>query len=372
MGHPAARESGGYGYFDASGGYHPFDTLGEAVNDGSVRIRLVEDSSMELPTPGGIEAALAGIRPHVPETPLVRSELLSRAFAADLWLKFETVTPVASFKLRGALNAMLRARERSGASRFVTSSTGNHGQGVAYAARLLGLSAEVFMPADGNPVKAAAIRAFGARLHLVGRDNNEAKEAATAHAERKGAHFVDDGESLDVMEGAGTVGLEVARAQEGLDAVYVPVGDAPLITGTGCALKSVQPRVRVVGVQSEGAPALARSFRSGEHRECEVDTLADGLATRFPARRALAGIRTFADDVLEVPDKEMLGAMHTLLESAHVLVELAGAAALAGAWRERERLEGKRVVLILSGANATISLVRRALETEPLVSLPGS
>ena len=327
---------------------------------------------MELPTLGGIEAALADIRPHLPETPLVRSELLSRAFAADVWLKLETVTPLASFKLRGALNDVVRARRRSGAQRFVTASTGNHGQGVAYAARLLGLSAEVFLPAAGNPVKAAAIRAFGANLYLVGRDNSEAKEAARAHAERKGAHFVDDGESLDVMEGAGTVGLEVARAQAELDAVYVPVGDAPLITGTGCALKSVQPEVRVIGVQSSGAPALARSFRSGEHHECEVNTLADGLATRFPARRALAGIRTFADDVLEVPDEEMLGAMHTLLESAHVLVELAGAAALAGAWRERSRLAGKRVVLILSGANATTSLIRKALDVEPLIPLPAS
>ncbi len=327
---------------------------------------------MELPTLGGIEAALADIRPHLPETPLVRSELLSRAFAADIWLKFETVTPVASFKLRGAMTDILRARARSGASRFVTSSTGNHGQGVAYAARLLGLSAEVFMPADGNPVKAAAIRAFGARLHMVGRDNNEAKEAARAHAEREGAHFVDDGESLDVMEGAGTVGLEIARAKEGLDAVYVPVGDAPLITGTGCGLKSVQRQVRVIGVQSAGAPALARSFRTGEHRECEVDTLADGLATRFPARRALVGIRTFADDVLEVPDEEMLAAMHSLLESAHVLVELAGAAALAGAWRERAQLEGKRVVLILSGANATIAHLRQALDRPPLFPLPAA
>ncbi len=325
---------------------------------------------MELPTPAGIESALANIRPHLPETPLVRSELLSRAFAADLWLKVETATPVASFKLRGALNAMVRARERSGASRFVTSSTGNHGQGVAYAARILGVSAEVFLPAAANPVKAAAIRAFGAHLHLVGRDNNEGKEAAQAHAEATGAYFVDDGESLDVMEGAGTVGLEVARAKEGLDAVFVPVGDAPLITGCGCALKAVQPGVEVIGVQSSGAPAVARSFRSGEREECEVDTLADGLATRFPARRALAGARTFADAVLEVPDEEMLGAMHTLLESGHVLVELAGAAALAGAWRERGRLAGKRVVLILSGANATTALIRRALDTPPLIALP--
>ena len=327
---------------------------------------------MELPTLGGIEAALADIRPHLPETPLVRSELLSVAFAADVWLKLETASPVASFKLRGALSDVVRARRRSGASLFVTSSTGNHGQGVAYAARLLGLSAEVFLPAAANPVKEAAIRAFGARLHLVGRDSNEAKEAARAHAEREGAHFVDDGESLNVMEGAGTVGLEVARAQEGLDVVFVPVGDAPLITGTGCALKAVQPNVRVIGVQSSGAPALARSFRSGEHHVCEVNTLADGLATRFPARRAFAGIRTFADDVLDVPDEEMLGAMHTLLESAHVLVELAGAAALAGAWRERSRLGGKRVVLILSGANATASLIRRALDVPPLIALPAS
>ena len=325
---------------------------------------------MQLPALAGIEAALADLRPHLPETPLVRSELLSRAFDADLWLKLETVTPVASFKLRGALNDILRARSAKELERVATSSTGNHGQGVAYAARLLGLKADVFLPAAGNPVKAAAIRAFGATLHLIGRDNNEAKDAAREYAREHDAHFVDDGESLDVMEGAGTVGLEVARALESLDAVYVPVGDAPLITGCGAALKAVHPALRVVGVQSAGAPALARSFHGGESREYEVDTLADGLATRFPARRAFAGIRTFADDVIEVPDEEMLGAMHTLLESAHVLVELAGAAALAGAWRQRDRLAGRRVVLILSGANATIDLVRRAIAQAPLIPLP--
>ena len=325
---------------------------------------------MQLPSLAGIEAALASLRPHLPETPLVRSELLSRAFDAEVWLKLETVTPVASFKLRGALNDLLRARSAKDVERVATSSTGNHGQGVAYSARLLGLEADVFLPAAANPVKAAAIEAFGATLHRVGRDNNEAKDAAREHARRHGAHFVDDGESLDVMEGAGTVGLEVARAMDAPDAVYVPVGDAPLITGCGCALKAVHPAVRVVGVQSAGAPALARSFHSGEPRTCEVDTLADGLATRFPAKRAFAGVRAFADDVLEVPDAEMLGAMHTLLESAHVLVELAGAAALAGAWRQRTGLAGRRVVLLLTGANATIDLARRAIARPPLIPLP--
>ena len=326
---------------------------------------------MELPTLRGIEDALGNIRPHQPETPLVRAELLSRALDAEVWLKCETVTPIASFKIRGALNDLIRAQARGGLTRVVTSSTGNHGQGVAYAARLLGLEADVFLPAKPNPVKAAMVEAFGATLHTVGKDNAETKDRARAFAAEGGYHFVDDGESLDLMEGAGTVGLETARALDGIDVMFIPVGDAPLITGTACALKGVQPAAKAIGVQAERAPALADSYHAGERLGREVATLADGLASPFPAERALAGFRAFADDAILVSEEELLGATHSLAECAHVLVELAGAAALAGAWKMRERHRGARIVLLLSGANITMELLGRALAAPALFPLPG-
>jgi threonine dehydratase len=291
---------------------------------------------------------------------------VSRALDADVWLKMETMTPIASFKLRGALVDILREGERTPLERVVTSSTGNHGQGVAYAARLLGLRADIFLPAEANPIKAATVQAFGASVHRVGHDNNAAKEAARRFAAETGGHFVDDGESLDLMEGAGTVGLEVARSLPAIHTMMVPVGDAPLITGSGCALKAVQPTARVIGVQSEKAAALADSYHGGERLERPVHTLADGLASRFPAERAFAGIRATADEVLTVSDEVLLRALHTLAECAHVLVEPAGAAPLAGAWSMRESLVGRRVVLILTGANVTIDMLRSALDAGPL------
>ena len=324
---------------------------------------------MDLPTLAGIEDALERIRPYLAETPLIRSELLSRALAGDVWLKVDTMSPIASFKLRGALTDILRALERSPLERVITSSTGNHGQGVAYAANLLGLKADVFLPAGANPVKAASVRAFGAELHLVGRDNTAAKSAAKALAASTGGHFVDDGESLDLMEGAGTLGVEIAHSLEDVHCLMVPVGDAPLVTGSGTALKVLQPSVRVIGVQAEGAAALADSYHTGKQVEREVNTLADGLASRFPADRAFAGIRSVADEVLTVSDGQLLSALHTLAECGHVLVEPAGAASLAGAWSIRDQLKDRRVVLILSGANVTMDVLRSALDAPALVSL---
>jgi threonine dehydratase len=324
---------------------------------------------MELPSPAGIEDALSIVRPHLPETPLLRVELLSRVLDADVWIKNETVTPIASFKIRGALTDLTRATAQSGVTNVVTSSTGNHGQAVAYAARLLGLGADIFLPAEANPVKAAMVRAFGATLHQVGRDNNEGKDAARTFAAERGYHFVDDGESLDVMEGAGTLGLEVGRGLEGVDTMFVPVGDAPLITGAGCGLKSVQPKARVIGVQAKGAPALTNSFHAGKAVEGPTDTIADGLSARIPAARAVAGICAFADDAMLVDDGALLAAIHALAESAHVLVEPAGAAGLAGAWTRRNEIVGQRVVLILTGANIATDTLRAALAAPPLFPL---
>jgi threonine dehydratase len=324
-------------------------------------------TDIKLPTLDGIRRARGEIAPHIPETPLVRSELLSRALAADVWVKNETVGPIASFKLRGALTHLLRAgKDLRGA---VTSSTGNHGQGVAYAARLLGVPADIFLPAVNNPVKRAMIQAFGATLHEVGEDIDAAKAAARDHAEEHGLSFVDDGESLDMMEGAGTIGLECTERLEGIDWMFVPMGAATLLTGVAAAAKAVQPEIRIVAVQAKGAPAMVESFHAGSPVEAPIDTVADGLACRIPARRALLGLIRYADDAMTVSDEGMLKAVRSTAECAHVLVEPAGAAALAGAWERGKDIRGQRVVLLLTGANIPHDVLTRALAGEPLFTL---
>ena len=321
---------------------------------------------MRLPHLAGIETARAALRRHLPETPLVRSELLSRALRADVWLKNETVSPIASFKLRGALTALLRARDGGTAAEAVTSSTGNHGQGVAAAAKAVGVPAHIFLPHGANPGKRRMIEALGASLHEVGRDIDEAKADALRFAASRGALFVDDGESLDVMEGAGTVGLELAERLPDVDLLFVPMGSGTLATGCAVALKGLQPRARVVAVQSSGSPAMVESFHAHRPVERAIDTVADGLVCRVPARLALEGLWTWIDDAVTVADAMLLQALRALVEHAHVLVEPAGAAGLAAAWTRRADLTGRRVVLVLTGANVTLPVLEEALSVPPL------
>ncbi len=324
---------------------------------------------MQHPTLAGIEKALPLVHAHMAATPLVRSELLSQALDADIWIKNETVTPIASFKLRGALACLARAHAKGALTGAVTASTGNHGQGVAYAARALGAPADIFLPAKANPVKAAMIEAFGGRLHKIGHDIDVAKDAARQHARAKNMLFVDDGDDLDLMEGAGTCGLEIANALPHLDAVFVPVGGANLIAGVATAVKAKAKGARVLGVQAKGSASLHDSFHAKRKVERPIDSIADGLTQRVPPELAFQVMCKLVDDMMLVSDDELLAGIHATAEQAQVLVEPAGAAALCGAVARRAEIKGKRVVLILSGANLTMDLFRRALDTKPLLSL---
>ena len=318
------------------------------------------------PDLAGIEQAARTIRPYLEPTPLVRSELLSQALNADIWLKNETVTPIASFKLRGALNSAVDAHER-GISGLVTSSTGNHGQGVAYAARLLDMKADIFLPNPANPVKARMIEAFGGTVHEVGEDLDVSKYAAIEYARRHGLTFIDDGNDIRVMEGAGTIGYEISRQLQDIDLVLIPLGGGNLAGGCAVPVKSLQPTARVITVQAKGSPAVTRSFHQKRAVECEVNTLADGLVTRVPPALALNMLWKNVDDAWLASDDELLAATHALMQSAHVLVEPAGAASLAGACRHKGIIRHKRVVLILTGANISSELFKEVLETEPIL-----
>ena len=323
-------------------------------------------NSKAIPDAQGIEQAVERIRPHVPETPLVRSELLSRALDADVWMKNETVTAIASFKIRGALNAAIQARQ-GGAEGIVTSSTGNHGQGVAYAARLLGMQSDIFLPCPANPVKAGMIRAFGATLHEIGDDFDIAKRAAMDYAADNGLAFINDGEDVHVMEGAGTIGMEIATNLGDIDLVLVPMGGGNLAGGCAVGIKSQHPDCRIVTVQAKGSPAMTESFHQKRPVECPIDTVADGLVTRVPPNLALEMLWKLVDDAWLASDADLLRATHSMVESGHVLVEPAGAASLAGACLHADQVKGKRVVFILTGANISVDQLRDALSREPII-----
>lgn len=317
---------------------------------------------MLLPTLKGVRRALAELRPYMEETPLVHSLLLSDAFGARVWLKNETVSPIGCFKLRGALVDILRASRERKLGRIVTSSSGNHGQGVAYAARTLGLPATVFLPEGANVLKRRAIELLGADIRTVGSDSHGTKQEAQRFAKENDCYFVDDGSSVDLAEGAGTVGLEIAERLGTADAVFLPVGDAALVAGSGAALKSLSSAVSIIGVQAKGAPAYALSHQSRLVVDHAVETIADGLATRSPAPFALAAMIAVIDRFILVEEHELLSAVHSLAIAGHVLAEPSGAATLAAAWQDRATWRDKDIVIVISGSNTESHILRRALD----------
>lgn len=298
-----------------------------------------------------VHAAARRLAPYGPPTPLVRALLLSRELDCELFVKNETVSPIASFKGRGALNEVLRSRPAG----VVTSSTGNHGQGVAWAARVAGIPAHIFLPLGANPTKRAKIELLGATIHDVGHDLDAAKTLAIEFARAEDLAFIDDGESEGVIEGAGTVGLEIATQLDRIDVVYVPMGSGSLASGVAIAVKERHPHARIIAVQAKGSPAMVESFHAKRAIERPIDTIADGLVCRVPAQLALDLLVQHVDDAIAMSDDELLAATRAMALGAHILVEPSGAAGLAAAMRGDVR--GKRVVTIATGANITADLL---------------
>ncbi len=324
-------------------------------------------SKVRIPTLAGIRDAATLLAAPFASTPLMRSVHLSKALDADVWLKVESTNTIASFKSRGATVAITRAISGRGVTEIVTSSTGNHGQGVALASQQRGIPCHVFMPADPNPVKLAMIESLGASVHKVGHDLDFAKAQALIFAADRGAYFVDDGEDPDVMEGAGTVGLEIAEAFASIDRVLIPMGSGNLAGGCATALKAIHPLARITAVQSSQSPAMAESFARKTAVELPAHSLADGLECRVPAELALERVLALVDDVLLVDDEVLLRACHTLLELQHLVAEPAGAASLAGAASIRAELAGQTVVLVISGGNLTPAHMAAAIAGERLI-----
>ncbi len=268
--------------------------------------------------------------------------------AVTVLLKIETENPIGSFKGRGA-SWWLHGRTPEP---VVCASAGNFGQGLAYAAKRRGAVAEVFAAETANPSKLAAMESLGARVHLHGRDFDEAKARAVEYAAEHGLGYVEDGDADEIAEGAGTIALELLRYPGRLVAVYVPVGNGALINGVGSILRARSPATRVIGVCAGGAPCMERSWRSGVATSTELaDTIADGIATRVPVPRALEHLVGVVDDMVLVSDDQMIEAMRRLWRVEGIVAEPAGAASLAGALADPARPPCGTVAVIISGSN---------------------
>ncbi|HYL95702.1 MAG TPA: pyridoxal-phosphate dependent enzyme [Terriglobales bacterium] len=313
------------------------------------------------PDLSSIQSARELLRRYLPVTRLVAAPSLSRPSGARVYLKLESDLPTASFKPRGALYALSVNLERRKVREVVASSTGNHGAAVAYAARLLGVPARIFLPAQANPVKRARIAELGAALVEQGRDISEAFQAASACAQRDGIFFLNDATDPDLPAGPATIACEILEQLPQTDAIYVPMGDTALIRGMATAAKGLSPKVRIVGVQAEQAPAYYLSWKENRLVTTDsCDTIADGLATRTPDPQNVQAICELVDDVCLVSEAEMLAAIRHLLIQEHGVAEPAGAAATA-AFLKRGKEPGN-VVLLVSGANISPLVLRRAIE----------
>jgi threonine dehydratase len=309
-----------------------------------------------------LEAAAELVHRVMPPTPQYCWPLLSRRVGAELWVKHENHTPIGAFKLRGGLVYLddLRRREPRIAG-VVTATRGNHGQSIAYAATRLGLAATIVVPHGNSVEKNRAMTAFGARLVEEGHDFQAAYEYAVGLAERERLHLVRTYEPL-LVRGVASYGIELFRAVPDLDTVYVPIGQGSGISGVIAAREALGRRAEIIGVVAAAAPSYALSFAAGRPVATNsADTIADGLAVRVPDPAALDAIRRGAARIVTVSEAEIRRAMRILFSDTHNLAEGAGAAALAAAMQERDRLAGKRVAVILTGGN-----IDRALFAEVL------
>ncbi|HTU66539.1 MAG TPA: threonine dehydratase [Steroidobacteraceae bacterium] len=305
-----------------------------------------------LPDRAAIEAAADFVRPLVPPTPQYAWPQLGAAFGAEIWLKHENHTPIGAFKARSvALYFRELLRREPGVRGVVTATRGNHGQAVGLAARQFELPATVIVPRGNSIEKNAAMRALGVTLVEFGDDFQESREEAARVGARDGLHMVPSFHA-DILLGVSTYWAELFRAAPDLDVVYVPIGQGSGICGAAAARNAWSPRTRIVGICSDQAACFSRSFAARRVVEAPVSTfLGDGMACRKPDPEALAIILANVDRIVEVSDAELAAAMRRLFAMTHNVAEGAGAAAFAGAWRERESLAGKRVGLALTGGN---------------------
>jgi len=314
-----------------------------------------DEANVSAPTVADVRAASERISPYLRPTPLHPYPMLSDLVGAEIWVKHENHQPVGAFKVRGGVNLVSQLDPPERDRGLITASTGNHGQSIAYAADLFGVTATICVPEHANPVKVAAIRYFGADVVEHGRDFDEAREHCAELAALHGYRYVHSGNEPDLIAGVGTITLEILAEQPGIDAIVVPVGGGSGAAGACIVAQDSTHNVEVVAVQSEAAPAAYLSWRDHVLAEDRMETFAEGLATRvgfeLPQRILWELLETF----VLVTEDEIRRAVLQMIEGTRNLVEPAGAAPLAAALRLRERLAGKRVALICTGGNITLS-----------------
>lgn len=291
------------------------------------------------------------------------STTFSRMCGGDIFLKCENMQKTGSFKVRGAYNKIAKLHEEGSVKAIVASSAGNHAQGCAFAASAMKIKATICMPKTTPIAKIVATEGYGATVDLYGDYYDDAYNHAREIERTTGAVFIHPFDDEDVIAGQGTIGLEMLEEEPDLDMIIVPAGGGGLLSGVACAAKSINPNVKVIGVQAEGAPAIAMSFKEKKHIHLDyIHTIADGIAVKNPGNLTMDLINRYVDDVMTVSDGEIAAAIIHLIERTKMVVEPAGATTLALVLSGKLNIKGKKVCCLLSGGNIDVSTIGKIIE----------
>jgi len=283
----------------------------------------------------------------VHKTKLEKSTTFSDMTGAEIYLKYENQQKTGSFKIRGASNKIAALHERGEIKAAVAASAGNHAQGTAYASSLIGIPATIVMPKSTPIAKVNATRGYGANVVLHGNCYDDSYAKALEIVEKEGATFIAPFDDLEAMA----------------DVIITPAGGGGLLAGVAACIKQINPRVKVIGVQAAGAPAIYESFRRKEHYQTDsVGTIADGIAVKCPGTMTVELINKYVDDMVTVTDAEISAAILMLMERTKQVVEPAGATPLAAVLSGKLDIKGKKVACVLSGGNIDVSFIQKIIE----------
>ena len=310
-----------------------------------------------------IERAAKRLEPTIHRTKIESSKTFSDMTGGEIYLKFENQQKTGSFKIRGASNKIAALVERNEITSAVASSAGNHAQGVAYASHVHNIPATIVMPKSTPIAKVSATEGYGAKVVLYGDCYDDAYNKAREIQENEGATFLHPFDDFEVMAGQGTIGIEILEDLPTVDMVIVPAGGGGLLAGVAACIKQINPRVQIVGVQAEGAPAICKSYNTKKTVITDsVSTIADGIAVKAPGEHTMEIINKYADAVVTVSDAEISEAILLLLERTKQVVEPAGATTLAAVLNNKVDVKGKRAVCVLSGGNIDVSFIQRIID----------
>ncbi|MGG7143200.1 threonine ammonia-lyase [Clostridium nigeriense] len=297
-----------------------------------------------------IRKAHNNIKDIINKTPLLYSPIFSAINNCSLYMKCENLQITGAYKIRGALNKIRTLSEEEKSKGVVCSSAGNHAQGVAYAAKLLGVNSTIVMPKNTPYLKVQSTKEFGGNVVLHGNCYDDAFLKAKFIESQNNSVFIHPFNDINVIYGQGTIALEIFEEIENIDVILCPIGGGGLISGISVAAKELNPNIKIIGVQAEGANAMEQSFKYN-NIVClnSVNTIADGIAVKCPGELTFSIIKDYVDDIVTVSDKEIAESFLILCEKHKILAEASGAASLAAL--KKLNLSGKKVVSIISGGN---------------------